>query len=262
MSVLDHAEGCPMDTEEKASGPLAGGIVNHGYQCGMLWGMTLAAGAKAYRIYGAGPKAETAALITAQKLVTSFRTCNKQNDINCMEIIGFGIQQKMTPGKLVKFIATGKLGGMVGCITTMSGKSAKAAYKDISVMLTAENHYDSAPGPVSCAALTAQKMGATPQHVAMAAGLAGGIGLSGGGCGALGTAIWLNEINAIKNSADKNAYNARANKIIDKYLKAADFEFECEKIVGRKFESAADHSDFVRGGGCAKIIESLAGSIA
>jgi hypothetical protein len=52
--------------------PFAGGIAQYGYQCGMLWGATLAAGAQAYRLYGAGPQAETQAIIAAQRLVESF----------------------------------------------------------------------------------------------------------------------------------------------------------------------------------------------
>ena len=37
------------ENEERALDPLAGGIIRQGYQCGMLWGSTLAAGAEAYR---------------------------------------------------------------------------------------------------------------------------------------------------------------------------------------------------------------------
>jgi hypothetical protein len=39
--------------------------MQHGYQCGMIWGATLAAGAQAYRLLGPGPQAETAAIIAA-----------------------------------------------------------------------------------------------------------------------------------------------------------------------------------------------------
>jgi hypothetical protein len=50
--------------------------------------------------------------------------------------------------------------------------------------------------PVSCAALLAHKMGLSDLQATMAAGFAGGIGLSGGACGALGVAmlalpLWL-----------------------------------------------------------------------
>ena len=101
-------------------------------------------------------------------------------------------------------------------------------------------------------------MGASELHTVMASGLAGGIGLSGGACGALGAAIWLS---GVKNSAagGKISFSdPAASAMIEKYLESADYEFECAKIVGRKFENAADHAAYVRDGGCAKIIEALA----
>jgi hypothetical protein len=41
-------------------------------------------------------------------------------------------------------------------------------------------------------------------------------------------------------------------------LESADYEFECSKIVGRKFEDIADHANYLRQGGCEKIITTLA----
>ena len=64
--------------------PFAGGIMRHGYQCGMIWGAALAAGAQAYRLFGPGPQAEIRAILAAQGLVESFRARNK--NINCLEI--------------------------------------------------------------------------------------------------------------------------------------------------------------------------------
>ncbi len=69
MSVVDDSFGYPLKLEEKASMPFAGGIATQGYQCGMLWGAALAAGAQAFRLLGPGPKAETAALFATQKTV-------------------------------------------------------------------------------------------------------------------------------------------------------------------------------------------------
>jgi hypothetical protein len=52
MGVVDGSFGHPMKIEEEASAPLAGGMMNHGFQCGMLWGASLAAGAEAYGVLG------------------------------------------------------------------------------------------------------------------------------------------------------------------------------------------------------------------
>jgi hypothetical protein len=34
--------------------------------------------------------------------------------------------------------------------------------------------------------------------------------------------------------------------------------FECAEIVGRKFESVADHAAFLRDGGCTRLVDALA----
>lgn len=64
--------------------PFAGGIMQYGYQRGMIWGAALAAGAQAYRLFGPGSEAESMAIIAAKRLVKSFRSLN--NEINCLEI--------------------------------------------------------------------------------------------------------------------------------------------------------------------------------
>jgi hypothetical protein len=103
-------------------------------------------------------------------------------------------------------------------------------------------------------------MGASDLHAVMAAGLAGGIGLSGGACGALGAAIWIIEMNRVQEGTGKVEYNSpEATEAIDRFVQSTDCEFECSKIVGRKFENVADHAGYLRDGGCAKIIEALAG---
>lgn len=71
INVLDSAFDQPLKPEERASVPFAGGIMQHGYQCGMIWGAALAAGAQAYRLHGPGPQAEANAVVAAQMLVES-----------------------------------------------------------------------------------------------------------------------------------------------------------------------------------------------
>jgi hypothetical protein len=107
--------------------------------------------------------------------------------------------------------------------------------------------------------MLAQRVGASELHTVMAAGLAGGIGLSGGACGALGAAIWLSGVMNHEETDGKINFNGpAASAVTEKFLESSDYEFECAKIVGRKFENAADHAAYVRDGGCAKIIEALA----
>jgi hypothetical protein len=252
MSVLDHAAGSPLPIEEHATVPLAGGIANYGYQCGMLWGAALAAGAQAYRIYGLGHRAETEAVMVARKVVESFRSRTK-NEINCLEITDLNFKGKIQLGKLLKFFIKG---GPVGCVN-MSVRYSRQVYVAINTALS-EKHSDIPSSPVSCAAMLAQKMGVSEMHTVMAAGFAGGIGLSGGGCGALGTVIWLNGMNHTKEGASIKVLVSKAADTVEKFIKSTDFQLECSEIVERKFENINDHAAYLHDGGCSEIIELLA----
>ncbi|MCP4686235.1 MAG: hypothetical protein GY867_12420 [bacterium] len=225
--------------------------MQHGYQCGMIWGAATAAGAQAHRLFGPGPKAETAAIGAAQRIVESFRTQNKH--INCLEITE--IDKTSSAAQMIWFFLA--KGGTIGCFR-MASRYAPLAFNEINAALSAKQP-DAPASPVSCAALLARKMGASDLHATMAAGLAGGIGLCGGACGALGAAIWLIGINRGKERDGKVSFkDPRVAAAIEKFLSYTDCEFECSKIVGRKFESVEDHAEYVRGGGCSKIIEVLA----
>ena len=94
MGVVNAAYGHPMKEEEEASAPLAGGIVNNGYQCGMLWGASLTAGAEAYRRFGAGPEAECEAVKATEAVVEVFKT-RTQEEINCSEVTEMTMGENM-----------------------------------------------------------------------------------------------------------------------------------------------------------------------
>ena len=224
MSVVDSSYDHPLKLEERASAPLAGGIMQYGYQCGMLWGAALATGARAYQLFGPGPQAETASIIASQRVVESFRGCTK-NEINCLEITDLNMRGKTQITKIIKFFIKG---GPIGCLRMITKYTPKA-FGDINTALS-EKHSEAPSPPVSCATILAQKMGASEMHAVMAAGLAGGIGLSGGGCGALGAAIWINEINSGKEGAGYKATNARASEIIDRFIRSRCIEFKTSHI--------------------------------
>jgi hypothetical protein len=63
----------------------------------------------------------------------------------------------------------------------------------------------------------------------------------------------------VKDGTGKVEFNSpEATEAIDRFLQSSAGEFECAKIVGRKFENVADHADYLCTGGCSKIIEALA----
>jgi hypothetical protein len=254
MSVVDSSFDHPLNLEEGAVSPLAGGILGNGYQCGMLWGAVLAAGAQVYRHFGSGELAETKAVLTAQSLVEVFRARNKH--INCSEITEMnwkGSSTRSLAAQVLKFFLKG---GPIVCFS-MSASYARLAFNEMNSAFSDKQIEVPAP-PVSCAAMVAKRMGVSDLHTVMAAGFAGGIGLSGGGCGALGAAIWIIGMDYIQqNNRKPGLDNPVASAAVEKYLESADYEFECSKIVGRKFEDIADHVSYLRDGGCAKIIETL-----
>ena len=251
MTVVDGSFDHPLALEEHATLPLAGGIEQMGFQCGQVWGAALAAGARAHQLYGSGPQAETAAVFAAQRLVESFQTSYKS--INCLDVIDLDWKNAKAK-QVLKFLLRG---GPIRCFSSTAGY-ARTAFSEINAAFAGHPLETPAP-PVSCAAMLAQKMGVSDLHTVMAASLAGGIGLSGGACGALGAAIWILEMNRVKDGTGKVEFNSpEATEAIDRFLQSSDGEFECAKIVGRKFESVNDHAAFLRAGGCARIIEALA----
>lgn len=253
MSVVNCSFDHPMKLEENAAGPLAGGIANHGYQCGMLWGATLAAGAQAYRLLGSGPEAEIEAIGAAQRITESFRA-RTHDQINCLEITEMNFQGKHQALPILKFLMKG---GPIGCFRMAAGYAPEACGAITAAL--SERRGEAPPSPISCSAMLARKMGQSEMHAIMAAGFAGGIGLSGGACGALGTAIWIIGMNSRKEGATKKIINSRITDTIDRFLKStADFRFECSEIVGRKFENVNDHARYLHEGGCTEIIEVLA----
>ena len=249
--VLSRAFEHPQKLEEKASMQFAGGIMQHGYQCGMIWGAALAAGAQAYRLHGPGPRAEIAAINAAQRIVESFRACN--DHINCLEITDCD-DSSSTMQLITYFLIKG---GSIGCFRR-AARYAPVAFDEVEAALSEQPNGAPSP-PVSCAAQLARKMGASDMHTVMAAGLAGGIGLCGGACGALGAAIWLISMNSLRESGGKLEYKStEARDAIDRFMKCTDYEFECSEIVGRKFENIGDHAGHLSDGGCSEIIEVLA----
>ncbi len=240
-----------MEVEERASDPLAGGLMR-GYQCGMVWGTALAAGVQAYYLFGKGPRAETEALAAAQRTTESFRRKNKS--VNCRDITGIDLSAP-TARMIVRFLVKS---APTGTCLGMAARCAKASFCEINDALSPKP-IEVPPAPVSCAALLAQKMGTSDLHTVMAAGLAGGIGLSGGACGALGTAVWITEMNRLQKGASGiGLESTEVRDVMERFAKCTNGEFECSKIIGRKFESIDDHASYLGNGGCSKLIEVLA----
>lgn len=250
MSVVDDSYGYDLKPEEHAVIPLAGGIAQLGYQCGQVWGSALAAGARAFDLYGAGAAAQTAALHASARLIARFG--GSYGSVNCSDLIGMEWKQADL-AHFAKFVARG---GPVKCFSMTAGFGT-ATRATIDAALAEE--LPARPAlPVSCAALLANRRGASEQHATMLAGFAGGVGLSGEACGALGAALWLAALDEVRRGGNVDLLNPRHMVIVERFLSAIDGGCECAAIVGRKFAGPADHAEYIASGGCARIIDALA----
>ncbi|NJN33939.1 MAG: hypothetical protein HC817_06520 [Saprospiraceae bacterium] len=102
-------------------------------------------------------------------------------------------------------------------------------------------------------------MGGTDEEIVMAAGFAGGLGLSGSGCGALAAAIWKTILELVKNNRWKYTLNdPDSSKVIERFNAVTEYEMECSKICRKKFNSVEGHTEFIKNGGCGELINKLA----
>ena len=246
--ILNREFGHPMETEEKASDPLAGGIMQQGYQCGQLLGATLAAGAESYQRCGNRNQAIGLAIKATQHILQSFT--ERAGSPDCYDITESDFTSKWG---LTKYLIAGKPVVCFRLADKWAPEAIKAAYEGL-----ASDPGDLPEQPVSCASEVVKKMGGTDHEMAMVAGFAGGVGLSGNGCGALAAAIWMNSLKWCRENPGKDGFNnPRAKETLEVYFKATNYEILCSELCGRRFGSIEEHSEFIKEGGCRDLIDAL-----
>jgi len=253
--LLNREFGSTKETEERALDPLAGGIMQKGQQCGMIWGATLAVGAESYRKHSGSRQAIPAAIIATQNVMNSFT--NRTDTLSCREITGCDLDSFFGMAKfMIKSTASGLENSK--CFD-LAEKWAPEAIESAKEGLSSEQILPLQS--TNCASLVANKMGASDEEMTMVAGFAGGLGLSGNGCGALSAAIWMKTLTWVREHPGKSAYkNSEAKNILKNFYKATDSEILCHKICREQFKSIEDHSEFIKKGGCRDLIEALAHS--
>lgn len=239
--------------EESASDPLAGGLNATGHQCGMLWGASLAAGAESFCRFGQSGRATAMAIKVTQHQMKSFITRTRSAD--CRDIIGCDLTTKAGMRKLM--FKTISCGFIYSKCFNLAKKWVPEAFEATLEGLSTESA-DIPANAVSCASETVIKMGASKEQSAMVAGFAGGMGLSGNACGALAAAIWYNTLEWCKKNPGKFAYaNPVANEMLREFKEITGGEMLCEKICGKRFNTVEEHTDFIKNGGCSKLISQL-----
>ncbi|MFC2138255.1 C-GCAxxG-C-C family (seleno)protein [Bacteroidota bacterium] len=246
--LLNREYGESMAQEEQALDPLAGGIMQQGYQCGMLWGASMAVGVEAYRRCDDIKIAIALAIVATQKIMKSFE--DRATSIECEDITNCDWTSK---NSMRKYFFSGRFINCFALAKKWAPEAIEAAYEGLALENT------DLPKAASCATELAKKMGASEEEMVMVAGFAGGMGLSGNGCGALAAAMWLNTLSRIKNNTYKIAFPDPAlEDMLNKFYETTDYEMECCKITGEKFNSLEEHTEFIKNDGCIKIIDSLA----
>ena len=247
--ILDREFGHPRDEEEKAIDPLAGGILQQGYQCGMLWGASMAVGAESFRRNNDPGQATSMAIKATQDLMESF--VNRTSSIECEDITNCDFTDKKS---FRKYMLRGKF---LNCFK-LTGKWAPEALEAAKKGLVLDQ--DSLPKKsLSCASEVVRKMGGDEEEMLMVAGFAGGLGLSGSGCGALAAAVWKNALIHNKKNTGKSAnYDPNTDFTLNAFYEETDYEMQCDKICGRRFETVEEHTEFLKNGGCKKLMEVLA----
>ncbi|HAQ37555.1 MAG TPA: hypothetical protein DCQ58_03515 [Saprospirales bacterium] len=255
--LLNHEFDNNKSREEKASDMLAGGIAQKGHQCGMLWGVALAAGAEAYKRYYDKNMAVATAIHTSQLLVESFK--KRTRSANCRDIAKVNWESKFERTLYtIKALAKGMV--FSPCFNLMvkwTPEAVKAANHGLS-----ENIKFKQPC-FSCSTELIKKMGGSEEESVMVAGFAGGLGLSGHACGALSAAIWYKMLNWEKYNEGKTQqmfHNPDAKKVLEAFYSQTNSEVLCKIISQTSFNTIDEHTEYLRNGGCRSLIEALATS--
>lgn len=246
--ILNREFGHNKETEEQAADLLAGGILQKGHQCGMLWGSALAVGAEAYRRCKDLDQAIGVAIVATQRVMASF--LDAENTVNCREITHCDFRSKWS---FVKYFFSGRFLYCFKMAERWAPEAIQSAIEGLSDRST-----ELPSRSMSCASEVVRKMGGSDEEIIMVAGFAGGLGLSGNGCGALSAAIWMNSLKWSREHPDKSSFsNSNAQKTLNTFNAVTSSEMLCHKICKQHFNIPSDHTQFIKNGGCDELINSL-----
>lgn len=246
--LLNRQFGNNKEAEETAADPFAGGIMKLGYQCGMLWGSTLAVGAESFRRHEDRDHAVGRAITATQHVMESF--INTTGSADCRDITGTDMTNWF---KLIKYMIF-KAKACWRLADKWAPKAIRAAVEGVAL-----ESVDLPPRPVSCASEVVRRMGGSAEEAVMVAGFAGGMGLSGNACGAAAAAVWFNTLDWCRKNPGKSAFpNPVADSTLKAFYKLTGDELLCHKICDRRFKTVAEHTEFIKNNGCEKLMNDLA----
>jgi len=253
--ILNREFGHINEAEESALNPLAGGIMNLGHQCGMLWGAPLAIGGEAYRKYENTDQATAIAIKATQEIIESFK--RQTNTTDCKEIIGYDLTSVFG---MARFMLKVTLQGMNNshCFNLAEEWAPEAIH--VASKTLSQEKYKQVNATISCASEVLKKMGGSAKESIMVAGFAGGLGLSGNACGALSAAIWKKMLDWSRENPDKDPpffNNKIAKQLVKDFHLETSNEITCSEICGKQFRTIEEHTNYIKNGGCEKIISTI-----
>jgi len=249
--ILNREFGHQKELEERAADSLAGGIMQKGHQCGMLWGASLAVGAEAYRKCKNQNQAISVAVNATQKMMSSFS--EREKTINCKDITHCDFSSKLS---MAKYFFSGRFLHCFNLAEDWAPEAVQSAIEGLS-----DKEIVSSEECMSCATEVAKKMGASDEEMIMVAGFAGGLGLSGAACGALAAAIWMKSLSWCREVEKKSPMtNPYSKKTLNTFYQSTDSKILCSDITGVHFKNIDEHTKYIKYGGCNKLIETLAQS--
>lgn len=246
--ILDQEFDNEMDLEERAAATLAGGVVYQGKVCGIVLGAILGAGVEAYHEGGSLDTSICLSIEATQKLLVSFNAM--AHAINCYDIAHVDFNSKAS---VFRYVITRK---GVKCFNLADKWAPKAIGIVREVMRQEEKVI---PTCRSCATRVVLEMGGNETEASIVAGFAGGIGLSGNVCGALTAALWYKTLKWLRKHPEIKKYpDHKAQESITKFLTLTNGEYLCPSLSGKRFSTLKEHTDFILGGGCNRLIDILA----
>lgn len=247
---FDHQK----ESEETAADPLAGGLMQKGYQCGMIWGASLAIGVESYHRYTHSDESTRMAIEATKQVTESFN--KTAGTMNCRDITKCNMDSFFG---MTKYMIKIMLKGMDNSICFNLAENWAPEAIEVARAGLKQRETETSEHTFSCASEVVKKMGGNEEEMITVAGFAGGLGLSGSACGALSAAVWMNSLKWSKSHPGKSAWsNPKAKKTLKGFLAETGSEMRCHHICGRHFNTTEDHTNFIKKGGCGKLINTLA----
>lgn len=211
----------------------------------MLWGASLAVGAEAHHRFDNREQAMGLAMTTSRDMMNSFS--NRTGSVDCREVSNCDFTGALGIAKC--FL----LGRFRTCFN-LAEKWAPEAIRSANAGLS-NTQDETSPCSACCAAEVAKKMGASKREMTMVSGFSGGLGLSGKACGALSAAVWMKSLAWHRQHSDSKPDKT---EILKTFYRATESKIQCRDISGQCFKTVNDHSEYVKNGGCAELIDKLA----